>query len=82
MDNFADHATAGLCYFCFIMATFISQVTMLNMLVAIMGDTFERIIENRTLYAIKTKLQLMGEQAGNVKDSGETKEIKVFMFVV
>ena len=31
----------------FVGATFFTQITMLNMLIAIMGDTFERVVENR-----------------------------------
>ncbi len=34
---------------------------MLNMLIAIMGDTFERVIENKDVNAIKTKLELIGD---------------------
>ena len=45
-----------MCYILFIAATFSTQVVMLNMLIAIMGDTFERVIENRDVNAIKTKL--------------------------
>ena len=50
----------------FVMATLISQVTMLNMLIAIMGDTFEHIIENKDLNSIKTKIEVMGELASNI----------------
>ena len=32
----------------FLGATFFTQITMLNMLIAIMGDTFERVVENRS----------------------------------
>ena len=32
----------------FLGAIFFTQITMLNMLIAIMGDTFDRVMENRT----------------------------------
>ena len=67
LDNFASNSHASLCYFFFICATFISQVTMPNMLIAIMGDTFEKVIENRTVNAIKSKLELMDELAATMK---------------
>ena len=67
MDNFASNSQATLCYIFFICATFISQVTMLNMLIAIMGDTFSKVIENRTVNAIKSKLELMDELAATMK---------------
>ena len=40
---------------------------MLNMLIAIMGDTFSKVIENRTVNAIKSKLELMDELAATMK---------------
>ena len=33
-------------------ATFFTQITMLNMLIAIMGDTFDRVMENRIRFGI------------------------------
>ena len=35
---------------------------MLNMLIAIMGDTYERVTEKKDLSRIKVKLNLMSEQ--------------------
>ena len=37
---------------------------MLNMLIAIMSDTFERHMENRDVNAIKAKLSLMSDLDG------------------
>jgi len=45
MDGFDDHPQMLLCYLIFIAATFLTQITFLNMLVALMSDTFERVIE-------------------------------------
>jgi len=60
---------------------------MLNMLIAIMGDTFARIIENRDLNSTKTKLELLSDLAVNIYQSecqanevGE--ETERFLFVV
>ena len=58
MDNFEYHPQVVLVYTFFFAATFISQLTMLNMLVAIMADSFDRVYENRKLNSIKMKLQL------------------------
>ena len=65
----------------FVMATLISQVTMLNMLIAIMGDTFEHIIENKDLNSVKTKIEVMGELASNIHTSGEVDDNR-FLFVI
>lgn len=60
---------------------------MLNMLVAIMGDTFARIIENRDLNSTKTKLELLSDLTANIhqtssKDSKVDEKIERFLFVV
>ena len=36
---------------------------MLNMLIAIMGDTFDRVTENQLVHARRTKLNLLAEYA-------------------
>ena len=61
MDNFADQPQSLMCFFFFISATFITQITMFNMLIAIMGDTFERVMENKEVNATQTKLELMSD---------------------
>ena len=55
-DNYGDHPQAVLAYIFFLMATFISQITMLNMLIAIMGDSFDKVIENRDVHSVRMKL--------------------------
>ena len=45
LDGFSQGGQKELCYIYFVLAAFITQLTMLNMLIAIMGDTFERITE-------------------------------------
>ena len=42
---------------------------MLNMMIAIMGDTFARTIENRDLNSTKTKLELLGDLSANIHQS-------------
>lgn len=83
LENFADQPESYLCYIFFLLATFITQVVMLNMLIAIMGDTFERVIENRDVNAIKTKLQLIGDLVATLEQKSSEEEMKKrFMFVV
>lgn len=83
IDNFQDSPNTALCFIFFIMATFITQITMLNMLIAIMGDTFERVIENREVNSIKTKLDLMSDLAGVLKSKNKSEDEKdVFLYVV
>ena len=60
---------------------------MLNMLIAIMGDTFARTIENRDLNSTKTKLELLGDLSANIHQSEAQvnhvdDKIERFLFVV
>ena len=61
---------------------------MLNMLIAIMGDTFERVIENRDLNSMKTKLELLGDLSANIRKIDNLVGLKAankndrFLFVV
>ena len=72
----------------FFFATLFTQVTMLNMLIAIMGDTFERVIENRDLNSMKTKLELLGDLSANIRKIDNLVGLKAankndrFLFVV
>ena len=59
LDNFESGSQSSLCYIFFTAATLFTQVTMLNMLVAIMGDTFDRVIAQRPTFSLKNKLELM-----------------------
>lgn len=56
LDSFANGPQTYMCYFFFIMATFLTQITFLNMLIALMGDTFDRVIELRPVASRKNKL--------------------------
>jgi len=61
IDGFGDHPSMIFCYIIFITGTFVTQLTFLNMLIAIMGDTFGRVIENKAQYGLQTKLGIMGD---------------------
>ena len=81
-DNFAVHPQTGLCFFFFVMATFVTQIAMLNMMIAIMADTFERVIENRIVNATKMKLDLMSDMFATLSHTSKKDENQVFMFRV
>ena len=74
IDNFAENPQSILCYVFFICATFITQITMFNMLIAIMGDTFEQITENKALNSTKSRLELMGDLQANLMAQKKQKE--------
>ena len=73
----------------FAVATFFSQIVILNMLIAIMGNTFNMVIERKAEYSMQTKLSLLGQycQVMRKQDSIFSKLIKQkkafkFLFVV
>ena len=39
--------------------TFLIQITFLNMLIAIMGNTFDKVMDNRQVAALKERLGIM-----------------------
>ena len=55
---------------------------MLNMLIAIMGDTFERVMENKDVNATKTKLGLMADMSNVMAQPDVTGCKDVFLFIV
>ena len=79
--NFGAGPQFVICYVLFLLATFFSQIVMLNMLIAIMGDSFERVTENREVNSTKIKLGFMDDMAGTFGQRDSYEEEKVFMFV-
>ena len=64
-SNYIDHEFMPLVWILFVMATFFTQITMLNMLIAIMGDTFDKVSENKKTFTTRTKLLILGDYTGN-----------------
>ena len=58
------------------------MITMLNMLIAIMGDSFAEATENKEKYAIKTKFDLLSSQAAALSQTTSEDEKNVYMIVV
>lgn len=64
MDGFEGHPDKTymmMCYVFFLFATFFSQIIILNMLIAIMGNTFAMVVEQKRQYSMQTKLELMAD---------------------
>ena len=55
---------------------------MLNMLIAIMGDSFDRAMDNKERYGIQTKLEILSSQASVLSQSEKLSDEKHFMIVV
>ena len=81
-DNFADNPQTAVCFFFFLMSTFLTQLTMLNMLIAIMGDTYGRIMECKEINATMTKLELMADTIHDIPTTTASRDRQRFLFVV
>lgn len=73
-DQFNKSDYALLFYVLFFFATFFIQIVFLNMLIAIMGDTFDRVTEERFYNSRLTKLQIMADYVDFI-DSGDEDDI-------
>ena len=62
LEAFGKGEQTGLCFFFFFCATFITQITMLNMLIVIMGDTFDRLMESYEVNEIMTQFKLVSDE--------------------
>ena len=63
IDSYRDSEIRKiLIYSLFLLSSFLIQITFLNMLIAIMGDTFDRATEERENNSRLTKLKIMGDQ--------------------
>jgi hypothetical protein len=56
-DNYADNKALGLLWFYMILATIITQLIFLNILIAIISSTFERITARRSTFALMQKTE-------------------------
>ena len=60
-DNFSDDGSDVMIWLLFMITTFIVQITFLNMLIAIMGDTFDKVTEKRKEAALFEKVQILDD---------------------
>ena len=65
-DNYTD--TDYLPWIFFVAATFLSQVLIFNMLIAIMGDTYARVSEMKNQAALKEKIGILCDYLRIVSD--------------
>lgn len=67
----------------FLAATFFTNITMFNMLIAIMGDKFDHLTDNKQLNATRTKLRLLADYASNLRIPPTEAELREhFLYVV
>ena len=79
-NNLYDTSSAGeiLATSFFFLTTFLSQITILNMLIAIMGDTFSQHSEEQVVQSKRQKLLMLSEYI----DIVEFYQVKAFPCLV
>ena len=81
-EGYEQHVNPMLCYFLFILTVMISQITFLNMLIAIMSDTFEKVIEQKPTFSLKNKLMSLAAMESVIRTQEEADDSKIFLYVV
>ena len=52
------------------------------MLIAIMSDTFEKVIEQRPTYSLKNKLMILADMESVINAKEEDDDSKIFLYVI
>ena len=64
MENYSKDGYSkdrNIVWFLFIFVSIFAQIVILNMLIAIMSDTFDKVTENRQLAALKLKVKVLSD---------------------
>ena len=81
-DGFMKHPNPALCYPLFVKNLVISQITFLNILIAIISDTFEKVIEQRPIFPLKNKLMILVAIESMIRSKEADDDTKVFLYVI
>ena len=82
MDGFEHHPEWAVVWVFFLAATFFTQVVFLNMLIAIMGNTFDFVIERKSMYALQTKLDILADYYWVIAERNPSQQNNIYLFVV
>ena len=82
IDAYDGEPQVYLCYILFLSATFFTQITFLNMLIALMGDTYGKVMESQETYALQTQRSIMNDYTAMINDEVDPTDYRPFMIVV
>ena len=83
MDNFKMEGDDIIIWIMFVATTFITQITFLNMLIAIMGDTFARVSEVKDQSALKANIDILADYVTVVgRESEANKNLHRYIFAI
>ena len=81
--NYKGEGNDVIVWIVFIATTFITQITFLNMLIAIMGDTFARVSEVKEQSALKEKIEILSDYVVVVeRESLEKENLSRYIFAI
>ena len=76
IENFGLDQKDTVVWISFILSTFIAQIMFLNMLIAVMADTFDKVKEVEKQSALKETIGLMADYAVAVPRYNEEERLK------
>ena len=82
IDFYDDEPQVYLCYMLFLSATFFTQITFLNMLIALMGDTYGKVMESKDTCALQTQRSIMNDYTALINDEETDEYYRPFMFII
>ena len=58
------------------------MITILNMLIAIMSDTFDKVIEQKPTFALKNKLSVVASMESLIRSRKRTVDDQMYLYVI
>jgi len=80
-DGYNDNKFHDFLWVYFLLATFLTQIIFVNTLIAILGSTYERIIENKHTYALIEQVKIYNDFMHFIEPMEKLKKAK-FMYVI
>ena len=80
-DRYTAHPAAKCIWIYFFLATLLTQVMFLNMLIAIMGDTFSRVNNQKDVNALKERTKMYADFLWAIRLTEELKDQR-YLYVV
>lgn len=81
-DSYTDHPDAIVCYIFFILSTFMVQITLTNIMIGLMGDTFDRVSDERTADTLKAQITILNNMANTIREDKNEDDFEYFLYVI
>lgn len=81
-EGFQEHPQRYLCWVLFSFSTFFTQIVMLNMLIAIMANTYEYIVDRKAQFALDNKMSIMSDYYSVIHRTDEPQDEHNYLFIV